>query len=107
MNGTEVNGTTAYFALGWTREQAVTAISFAYVVISILMVLLWSMYLCIDGRRSPRKDTVSVLRKENTVNITESPSSSRPTDTDPVNSLKKPAYMISASLSRVIHINIS
>ncbi|PIC53664.1 hypothetical protein B9Z55_003276 [Caenorhabditis nigoni] len=32
-------------------------LSFAYVIISILMVLLWSMYLCIDGRRNPKKDT--------------------------------------------------
>ncbi|CAO4363023.1 unnamed protein product [Caenorhabditis nigoni] len=41
----------------WTREQVVSYVSFAYVIISILMVLLWSMYLCIDGRRNPKKDT--------------------------------------------------
>ncbi|CAD6184093.1 unnamed protein product [Caenorhabditis auriculariae] len=45
------------FASVWTREQIVTYVSFAYVVISILMVLLWSMYLCLDGRRSPKRDT--------------------------------------------------
>ncbi|CAB3408746.1 unnamed protein product [Caenorhabditis bovis] len=47
---------TAWFAT-WTREQVVSFVSFAYVIISILMVLLWSMYLCIDGRRNPKKDT--------------------------------------------------
>ncbi|CAI5438120.1 unnamed protein product [Caenorhabditis angaria] len=41
----------------FTREQVVSFVSFAYVIISILMVLLWSMYLCIDGRRNPKKDT--------------------------------------------------
>ncbi|CAJ0950276.1 unnamed protein product, partial [Mesorhabditis belari] len=52
-----INSTYSFSAKQWTREQIVTAVSFAYVVISILMVLLWSAYLCFDGRKAPRRDT--------------------------------------------------
>ncbi|VDL87040.1 unnamed protein product [Nippostrongylus brasiliensis] len=30
---------------------------FVYVIVSILMVVLWSAYLCFDGRRETRRDT--------------------------------------------------
>ncbi|CAI4230089.1 unnamed protein product [Auanema sp. JU1783] len=58
LNGDKIgtNSTILFFGI-WTREQAVTYISFAYVIISILMVLVWSMYLCWDGRRTPKRDT--------------------------------------------------
>ncbi|CAJ0586182.1 unnamed protein product, partial [Mesorhabditis spiculigera] len=41
----------------WTREELVHSVSIAYVVISILMVFLWSAYLCYDGRKAARKNT--------------------------------------------------
>ncbi|VDL66430.1 unnamed protein product [Nippostrongylus brasiliensis] len=54
----EVNGTlNSTFIGSWTREQAVTLVSFVYVIVSILMVVLWSAYLCFDGRRETRRDT--------------------------------------------------
>uniref|UniRef100_A0A0N4VU09 Ovule protein n=1 Tax=Haemonchus placei TaxID=6290 RepID=A0A0N4VU09_HAEPC len=38
------------------RSQKSTA-NFVYVIVSILMVVLWSAYLCFDGRREPKSDT--------------------------------------------------
>ncbi|KHJ96167.1 hypothetical protein OESDEN_03873 [Oesophagostomum dentatum] len=36
--------------------------SFVYVIASILMVVLWSAYLCFDGRRSPPQKDMHVIR---------------------------------------------
>ncbi|KHJ77070.1 hypothetical protein OESDEN_23310 [Oesophagostomum dentatum] len=49
------------FIGAWTRHQVVTAVSFVYVVVSILMVVLWSAYLCFDGRRVPPKRDTHVI----------------------------------------------
>lgn len=54
VNSTALNSN---FIGNWTREQVVTLVSFVYVVVSILMVVLWSAYLCFDGRREPKNDT--------------------------------------------------
>ncbi|VDO19478.1 unnamed protein product [Heligmosomoides polygyrus] len=40
----------------WSRSSAISYV-FVYVVVSILMVVLWSAYLCFDGRREPKNDT--------------------------------------------------
>ncbi|CAJ0594456.1 unnamed protein product [Cylicocyclus nassatus] len=45
------------FIGNWTRQQVVTVVSFVYVIVAILMVLLWSAYLCFDGHRRPKRDT--------------------------------------------------
>ncbi|XGW21373.1 hypothetical protein V3C99_004380 [Haemonchus contortus] len=54
VNSTQINST---FIGNWTREQVVSIVSFVYVIVSILMVVLWSAYLCFDGRREPKSDT--------------------------------------------------
>ncbi|ETN76485.1 hypothetical protein NECAME_03416 [Necator americanus] len=37
--------------------------NFVYVIVSILMVVLWSAYLCFDGRREPKKRDTLVIHK--------------------------------------------
>ncbi|KAK5978406.1 hypothetical protein GCK32_020344 [Trichostrongylus colubriformis] len=54
LNNTHANST---FIGHWTREEVVSIVSFVYVIVSILMVVLWSAYLCFDGRREPKTDT--------------------------------------------------
>ncbi|PIO65930.1 hypothetical protein TELCIR_12373 [Teladorsagia circumcincta] len=44
-----------YFAAILTLDYH--SLRFVYVIVSILMVVLWSAYLCFDGRREPKKDT--------------------------------------------------
>ncbi|EYC25649.1 hypothetical protein Y032_0011g1315 [Ancylostoma ceylanicum] len=54
------NSLNSTFIGNWTRQQVVTVVSFVYVVVSILMVVLWSAYLCFDGRREPKRDTLVI-----------------------------------------------
>ncbi|KIH63230.1 hypothetical protein ANCDUO_06473, partial [Ancylostoma duodenale] len=57
------NSLNSTFIGNWTRQQVVTVVSFVYVVVSILMVVLWSAYLCFDGRREPKKRDTLVIHK--------------------------------------------
>ncbi|KAK6731993.1 hypothetical protein RB195_008066 [Necator americanus] len=57
------NSLNSTFIGNWTREQVVTVVSFVYVIVSILMVVLWSAYLCFDGRREPKKRDTLVIHK--------------------------------------------